>query len=239
MNKLTLVIACIILTVKIASAQALLIILFGDKLSTEKFQMGINADVSYTNLNGYDGTKYRWDWAFGAFGEIRLNDHWSLQPEITVKTPAGAKEIPGLNPGNPILDSLFNGVSVTRKMNYLTLPIYVKYKTGKFGFALGPQIGYLTGATDYYEGSTIVGDQFTLQKGVTGLHNRWDAGATVLLDFIFKPQKKMRSMRLGLKYYIGLTDIVKDNPGDAVTNSIFLLSLGIPVGGSDEEEANQ
>ncbi|MCK5454560.1 MAG: PorT family protein, partial [Calditrichia bacterium] len=195
MRKLIWIISCLLISINVANAQALLILLFGDKLSTEKFQMGINADLSYSNLNGLDGTKYRLDWAFGAFGEIRLNDHWSLQPEITVKTPAGAKEIPGLTPGVPILDSLFNGVSVTRKMNYLTVPIYVKYKTGKFGFALGPQIGYLTGATDHYEGSTILGDQFTLQKGVTGQHNRWDAGATVLLDFIFKPQKKMRSMR--------------------------------------------
>ena len=46
----------------------------------------------------------------------------------------------------------------------------------------------------------------------------------------------MKSMRVSLKYYYGLTDILKDNPGDAVNNSIFLLSFGIPVGGSDEEE---
>ena len=49
----------------------------------------------------------------------------------------------------------------------------------------------------------------------------------------------MRSMRLGLKYYVGLTDIIKDNPGDSVTNSIFLLSLGIPVGGSDDAESDE
>ena len=46
----------------------------------------------------------------------------------------------------------------------------------------------------------------------------------------------MLSTRLGLKYYMGLTDIIKDNTGDAVTNSIFLLSLGIPIGGGNEEE---
>ena len=115
----------------------------------------------------------------------------------------------------------------------------IKDTTGKFGFGLGPQIGYLTGATDYYKGSTRVGNQFTLEKGVTGLHNRWDAGATVFLDYIFKPEKKMKSLRLGLKYYIGLTDIIKDNTGDSVSNSTFLLSLGIPVGGSGEEETDE
>jgi hypothetical protein len=46
----------------------------------------------------------------------------------------------------------------------------------------------------------------------------------------------MKSLRLSLKYYYGLTDILKDNQGDPLRNSILLLSLGIPVGGSNDEK---
>ena len=43
----------------------------------------------------------------------------------------------------------------------------------------------------------------------------------------------MRSLRLSFNYYYGITDIVKDNTGDAIYNSIWLLTLNIPVGGED------
>ncbi len=115
-------------------------------------------------------------------------------------------------------------------------PVYIKYATGSFKFGLGGQLGYLTSATDVYEGSTILGDDFSMNRNVIEYHNRWDAGITAMVDYFFILEKKMRSLRLSLKYYYGLTDILKDNPGDAVNNSIFLLSLGIPVGGSDEKE---
>jgi len=56
-----------------------------------------------------------------------------------------------------------------------------------------------------------------------------------MIDYFFKPEEDMKSLRLSLKYYYGLADVLKDNPSDAITNSIFMLSLGIPVGGSSEE----
>jgi len=42
-----------------AQSQALLIILFGDKLSTEKFQMGINADITFSGVNGLNDASTR------------------------------------------------------------------------------------------------------------------------------------------------------------------------------------
>ena len=66
--------------------------------------------------------------------------------------------------------------------------------------------------------------------------NRWDAGVTGIIDYFFKPEKNMRSLRLSLTYYYGLTDMLKDNTGDAWNNSIFLLSIGIPVGASSDSK---
>ncbi len=37
-------------------------------------------------------------------------------------------------------------------------------------------------------------------------------------------------------YTLGLTDIIKDNPGDAVTNSVFQFSLTFPFIAVPEEE---
>ena len=223
--------------IQFANAQALLIILFGDELSTETLQAGINADLSASNFTGMNGTDYRISWAFGAFFEIKLSENWSLQPELTIKTPAGAKNMPSdYYLEEEIIDTLFNDINVTTSMNYISIPIYLKYTTGHWGFGAGPMFGYLTGATDTYSGGTEFGDDFSLDRKVKDRFNNWDVGLTLMVDFLFAPEEKMRSTRLGLKYYMGLTDILKDNSGGAVSNSIFLLSLGIPIGGSDSDE---
>ena len=126
-------------------------------------------------------------------------------------------------------------------MNYLTIPVYIKYTTGHWGFGAGPQIGYLTSATDTYSGGTLYGDAINLDRKVKDNYNIWDAGLTFMIDYLFAPEKKMLSTRLTLKYYLGLTDVIKDNPGSAVNNSLFLLSIGIPIGGggSSEEDADK
>jgi len=237
MKKIILVCLFSFSIVQMANAQALLIILFGDELSTETLQAGINADLSASNFTGMNGTDYRISWAFGAFFEIKLSENWSLQPELTIKTPAGANNMPSdYYLEEEIIDTLFNDINVTTSMNYISIPIYLKYTTGHWGFGAGPMFGYLTSATDTYSGGTTFGDDFSLDRKVKDRFNNWDVGLTFMVDFLFAPEEKMRSTRLGLKYYMGLTDILNDNSGDAVSNSIFLLSLGIPIGGSDSDE---
>ena len=237
MKKLIIIIFLLFSSIQIANAQALLIILFGDKLSTEKLQAGINASLSASNFTGMDNTNYRISWAFGAVFEIKLNENWSLQPELTIKTPGGARNMPpDYYLEDDVIDSLFNDLTVTTSMNYLTIPVYIKYTTGHWGFGIGPQFGYLTSATDTYSGDTLFGDEITLDRKVKDNYNSWDGGLTFMIDYLFKPENKMLTTRLTLKYYLGLTDVLKDNPGSAVNNSLFLLSIGIPIGGSDPSE---
>lgn len=220
----------------VTHGQALLMILFGDKLSTEKFQAGINASVSASSIMGLRDTRFYYSWAFGAFGEIRFSDTWFLHFDLTIKTPGGARDVQPFKPFEPIVDSLFKDLNVNRNFNYITLPVLATYRAGAWKFGVGGQIGYLTSATDVYSGSTILGDEFTMDRSVVGYFNRWDAGLAATVEYSLAPELEMRSMRISLKYYYGLTDVLKDNDGDAWTNSILLLSFGIPIGGSDDSE---
>jgi hypothetical protein len=241
--KKTLLIAILVLcTAQVANSQALLVLLFGDKLSTDKFQLGINASGTLTNLSGIDDTKFRVSWAFGVFGEVWINDTWSFQPELTVKTPAGANDMPWDVVGDPSTDTLLSELQdaeLARRANYLTLPLYVKYKAGAFGIGAGPQVGYLTGASSVYTGDNKAGAKLTLEKKTTSELNRWDFGIAAGVDYSFRPEKKMKSLRLGLRGYWGLVDTIKDNPDDAVYNYGFFLTLGIPVGGSPDKGSEE
>ena len=233
-NILKYLVIIVFLYAPVSNAQALLIILFGDQLSTETFQAGINASGSASTLTGLSQGQYRYDWAFGAFGELKLSPDWFLHLDLTIKTPAGAKDVKPFEDPHEITDSIFTGLSVTRKINYITLPVYIKYAVGSFKFGVGGQVGYMTSATDVYSGSTVLGDEFSMDRKVMGYFNRWDAGLTGMVDFFFRPDEEMKSLRLSLSYYYGLLDVMKENSGSAVNNSIFLLSLAIPIGGSDE-----
>jgi len=59
MKKTLLILVILFSSIQIANAQALLILLFGDKLSNENFQAGINASLYASNFTGMDDTKYR------------------------------------------------------------------------------------------------------------------------------------------------------------------------------------
>ena len=222
-----------------ASGQALLIILFGDKLSTEKFQMGINADLTWSDLSGIDNTKMRMSWGFGAYGEIKLGTHWRLQPEVMVKTPAGASNFTPGAPGNPfvpvgdtLVDQAIATGTVTRSAQYITVPLSLKYVAGPIGFSAGGQIGFLLSASDELESDVLQG-QLRLNESVTNNLNTVDAGVVFGLEYALSPSKQMRSMRISVKYYLGLLDTIKNNSGNAVRNSILFVGLDIPVGGSD------
>lgn len=226
-----------------ASGQALLIILFGDKLSTETFQMGINADVAWSGLSGIDGSELRRSWSFGAYGEIRLSDRWRLQPELTIKTPSGATGLTAGDPGNPmepvgdsLVDRAIADGTVTRSAGYVSLPVYLKFVAGPVGIGAGGQVGIMTKAHDLLEYDAVQGD-VQLERSVKDRLNGFDAGLVFSLDYAFRPSDRMRSLRLNAKYYHGLMDTIENNTGAPVRNSILFLGLDIPVGGSAAGEA--
>lgn len=235
MKRIILAALLVLILANAAHSEALLVLLFGDKLSTERFQLGINASVTGSNYMGLDGTKTRYSWAFGVMGEIKISDNFTIQPELTVKTPAGARDRQDMELPPNIDDCIQEDTfTVDTHMNYLTMPVYFKYFfASSFSIGLGPQAGYLTSAEDIYHGKTELGNDITVQQGTTGDYNRWDFGFAGKVEWVFSPHKEMRSLRLSFNYYYGITDIVNDNTGDAMQNSIWLLTLNIPVGGKD------
>ena len=130
------------------SSQILLVILFGDKLSSESLQVGIKLDRAFTSLTDLEGADVRSGWAFGAFAEIPLGETWGVQPELTLTTPGGAQTFVGDPTGNPTLDGVFSEVSVTRKLSYSNLGVPLRVLVGRIALGLGPQIGYLRKADD-------------------------------------------------------------------------------------------
>jgi len=93
----------------------------------------------------------------------------------------------------------------------------------------GPQIGWLTSATDTYQGTGAYGNQVQVEEDIKDGLAGTDAG--LLFNVEWKVKEGAFSPSLVVRYYLGLTDTVKDNPGDAVYNRVFSILTTIALGG--------
>ena len=81
---------------RVAEGQVLISLLLGDKVSSEKFHLGLDVGLNLSNVSGIDDTKLRTGFFLGIFGEWRLarDKNWYLQPEIIPFYFVGAKNLP-------------------------------------------------------------------------------------------------------------------------------------------------
>jgi hypothetical protein len=227
-KKLAVFILMIAWATTLGHSQVLIALLFGDKLSSDKFQLGIALAGNWQNLTGYEDTSGRFSVGFGIYGALKLSDKFTLQPELLFKDPRGAKGVPLTAFGNPDLDPLLENSTVTAKLAYVSLPVLLKYNlTPHFSVGFGPQFGYLSSAKNEYVAQVYAEEDLVFKDDIKDTLNAFDMALAFNLEYKLM---KVRGIQIGLRYYLGLTDIVKDNSGDSVKNSVIQINVGIPVG---------
>ncbi len=216
-----------------AHGQVLLGILFGDKLASEKFHIGLTAGANVSDISGVDDTKGKVGLVLGLLGEWKIADRLYLQPELLPFYYAGAKSMP---PGGlddiPELDPKVRDMTRQTVLKYFEIPILLKYAlgNGRWHLGAGPQIGFLTSAEDVYD--VVTSYEITIKADRKDMLNSTDAGVTFVLEYKVRPDPF--AMGVTARYYLGLTDIIKDNTGDALYNRVFTLGITIAMGGVDE-----
>jgi hypothetical protein len=214
-----------------ARGQAILVLIFGDKFASQNLQGGIKVDLAWSTLAGLDNAERLRSFAVGGFIEFRLSPTFSIQPEFTFKSPAGAKGLPFTPTGNARVDSAFAGatdVSVARTLGYITIPILAKVTLGPVRIGAGPQIGYIVKAFDRYTGTVAREDDLSYDVSLWPRVNHWDAGINVLAELALSPRRGLQSLRFRAGWYRAFGDALKDAPG---RNDVLTLGLGIPIGG--------
>jgi opacity protein-like surface antigen len=178
----------------------------------------------------------------GGFAQYEINDKFTLQPELLFSTQ-------GNTYGNKTYyggGTYYDGAEYNLKLNYLNLPIILKYKIiEKLSIEIGPQIGYLMSAktkVDVTEDSRDPSQNYSVEIDMLndGVYNF--GGTTVQskasanrLDF---------SLNLGAsyditekifiegRYNLGLSNVDKNSTNGTATNSwnmknsVFQLSAG-------------
>jgi len=183
---------------------------------------GVKAGGSLTTVNqkGDDDSKYKFGAHGGVFANFGISDMFSIQPELLFSMK-GSKSEETTTIGGTTYTS-----KGTQSLNYIDIPVMVKVSTGGDNnglfFEAGPQLGILLSAKNEVE---VTGAAST-NTDIKDLLNTVDFGYGVGLGYQVES-----GPLVGLRYNGGITDIVKDNTGNAARNDAFQLYVGYRFGG--------
>jgi len=224
----------LLLTAPVVRGQAaLLVLIFGEKAATENFHFSLKLGATYSIIHGYEEGKNKISLNFGLVNNIKLTEKLSLIPEFIPLSSRAIKDVPLLSTGDPNLDDLLvDPESSDRKLRYIDIPVLLKVKLGdRFSIAAGPQISFLTEATDTYKSSPINETILTTELDIKSELNTIDAGAVIDFSYILVHPKGGKGVNIYVRYSKGFIDLVKDNGGDPYTASLIQLGATFPFVG--------
>jgi len=118
--------------------------------------------------------------------------------------------------------------NVSRELRYFNVPILLQYKFyDHLYFVVGPQLGLLSKAYDEFNVDVYDEDDLMYKNNTKDQFNKIDAGVTFGLGYRLMGGN---GMNIGVRYYYGMVDIVKNNSGPKQLNSSFYIFAGIPIG---------
>jgi len=177
----------------------------------QRARFGLKGGPSYTTVVGQHvaGAASKWGFHGGVLVNVKLNDRFSLQPEV-LYSQKGTK---GADDSNRI------------NLNYVDLPVLLRVATGLGGLFIevGPQLGYLAGS------NASVGSRTPLARVTTdfaGSYPPFDLGYATGFGY-----QLANGLGLGLRYNGGFTHVLKGaTTDDTARNSAFQLYLSALVG---------
>ncbi|OEJ98448.1 hypothetical protein A8C32_04330 [Flavivirga aquatica] len=204
MKKLLLSAAVAVLTLTSANAQ--------------EVKFGVKAGVNFASIGGdqTSGLDGKTGLHVGGVAEIMFSDKLSLQPELLFSTQGSKFEF----------DDEFEKEETKTKLNYLNLPVIVKYYvTEGLSIEGGPQIGFLLSAESEYEYTDKEDSEFNekettdIKKNVSGL----DLGLGFGLGY-----KLEGGLNFAARYNLGLSNIndFDDSDDFKQQNNVFQVSVG-------------
>jgi len=210
-----------------AASQVLVGMLAGGALSSEKFNIGFDIGVNFSTLTGMgDASRYSGP-LFGLFADWRFSDKLHFTGGLIPLSYRGATELAPVLLGDPTLDSLTSGGTMSRTMTTIDVPLILKFAprrdTGP-RVGVGPQFSFVLGASDRYIAESPAGAGVIVEEDIGDQLTNIDAGIAFDLEW------RWSLLAIGVRYFYGMTDLVRDNPGDPVYSRVLAGSGRIPLG---------
>jgi hypothetical protein len=204
---------------------ALLVLIFGDKIASEKFHTSIDGGLNLSNMHGLDGSKKKFGLYFGLGTFLKLNDKWALTPEFKPLSQRGAKDV------KPLIEyTSGTDLKYSFLLNYIDIPVLVQYKiTSKLFVSGGPQISFLTSAKQQTTGKKLDnGSEFVFSEDIEGSYTPINLSIPVEIGYSLPEVIPGQGIEIKVRYCFGLYNVFKDGNYGSSTLSGFQFFLSFP-----------
>lgn len=179
---------------------------------TSPITFGAKAGLNVSSLSkdeSLDDQKSKIGFNAGAFANIPIASSFSIQPEILYSQYGEKSEFKALG----------NKFSASTKLDYITVPVMLQYNViPNLYLEAGPEFGFMVSAKSKLKNETN-GQSSTSDNFKDDL-NKFNVGIGLGAGYYFTP-----NFGITARYIAGVTDIVKNNNGDAVRNNVFQVGL--------------
>lgn len=202
-----------------AHAQVLIGYLLGEALYTPDFNIGFEVGANFSNVDGFFDDPDRMNrTVFGLFADWRFSEHFHLGGAVLPIAGRGAEGLAPVQTGDPDFDGQTAGGAMTRSLNYLEIPVLLKWAPNRkegFRIGAGPSFGIVTGATDRYDAISPAGTHYTLERDIGDQLPGLDFGVS------FDVEWRLEFLSIAARYTHGLTDMSHDGSTDEIHTHVL------------------
>jgi len=226
MKKIVLLFSFFFCSYAMVSGQAaLIVLLLGDKVATEKFHLSVDAGLNISSLPGLKQQQSTHGLYFGLGTFIKLNEKWALTPEFKPLSPRGANQVAPLRDYATSLSS----ATYSFELNYIDVPVLVQYKISEKLFAsAGPQISFLTSATQVAAGNIPAGTTVDIKEKMKSNFSATFFSIPIEAGYHVSDARKGKGMDIKIRYAVGLSNMIAATNYGSSNGSTFQVFLSFP-----------
>jgi Outer membrane protein beta-barrel domain len=204
----------------------------GDKAATEKLYFSLNFGLDFAYLVGSPENSGRTGgFNIGLAATIRLSDRLSLVPEITPFLRRGVSEPIVLweeDPWGPLPPEGAEP-SLALALDYLDVPVLLKYRLGRFEIGAGPYIGVLISAKRVLRFELESGETYRYSQEVSDRYKKTDFGLAAEASWTITKPRRGLGLVLHGRYAHGLADVMRaGETGGPLHNSVWRFFISFP-----------
>jgi hypothetical protein len=181
---------------------------FSQTKGTTEFGVNVGLNTATVTTSAYTNTDYRVGFNIGVSADYYFSDRWSFKAKVVYDQK-------GWN--NGFISTGSNEVTTDYKLNYITIPLMANWhfaRTRNWYLNFGPYIGILTSAKETAGGNDL-----------KDVFNTTDAGLDIGIG-VKIPVSNRAKFFIELNGQGGVSDIVKNNTGSALRNSVSNINVG-------------
>ena len=209
-----------------AHSQAILAILFGNKIHNDNISLGVYVGLEASSLTNTPGADLLPGLALGAYTNVKLKGKWTLSNYFIFKSPRGAGSVPLSDQIQSDVPGAANA-TIDRKITDLEISPLLRYSlTPSLSIAAGPQLAIRTISKDIYKIDLPDDGKETITYNTRSSTNWIDFDGAFDVQYAFEQGK---GVRLNLRFSQGFVNVYNSNVPLNAKNQYFQLGVGIPI----------